>query len=65
MIGQNQIELKMVWELMEEPEFPCMFVPLNYFDGNLHYVFEKAVLTECKIRGGGHYFKIALLKPTV
>lgn len=62
MIGQTQVELKTIWEAMEEPKFPCLFVPIQFYADKLHYEFNKSFITNCKIRGAGHYFKMVLVK---
>lgn len=48
-----------VFELMDEPKFPCLFVPIQGpSDTDWMYVWAKAEIVECRIRGAGHYFKI-------
>lgn len=58
-------KIKIIGELtkMDEPvEFPCLFVPISVFGKNgWKYQLGKAFVTECKIRGAGHYFKIKKL----
>lgn len=45
------------WEKMDEPEFPCLFVPIK-MSGKSDWVYDwnESFITECKIRGAGHYF---------
>lgn len=52
------------WEKMDEPKFPCLFVPITTTgskEEDWKYQWEKSEIVECKIRGAGHYFKIKQL----
>lgn len=58
------ITCKVSFEKFEgEPMFPCIFIKTNWDENNnLIYIYEKAFVTECKIRTSGDYFKMNIIE---
>jgi len=53
-------------QYIDEPKFPCMFVPLIMNSNNgCDYNWTEADIVDCKIRGAGHYFKLYSAKQKI